>query len=343
VLDISSVPDAPLNWGDGPMLPVAPALVLPGPPPPPEFPTEFQFYFGRDYFALPCPPELWVVQDLIAAGGIVNMYGLPKTRKSFVALAIAAAVANGDPDWEGFDILTPGNVAYLQIDTPRGIWRNRMFKLQGAGLNFDKVAMADLGSVPYPVNILEPGTVDKLRRALDVIQPVLVVIDTLRDAFRGDENSSDIMTGALQQLVSATRPAATLLLSHQRKDSAMTKAAEETTEDGGLMDGGRGSGSLSGRMDMIIRLTMKTFAFRGRTERSGRFPVTHDEHGLVRLVQEGLKKHDDYLRGLLITDPTLSNTAWAAKLAGTDPMVGSYSASTLRQHLPSLRGATYAQ
>jgi hypothetical protein len=135
-------------------------------------------------------------------------------------------------------------------------------KMKRHGYDIRNIRFADTLTIPvFPMNVLDASQVDRLKDTLVDIQPVLVVIDTLREAFPGDENSSDIMRNVITNIVSFSRPAAVLLLSHQRKDGLM---AQERLQDD-LMGDARGSSYVSGRMDNVIRLTDHTLTVKGRS------------------------------------------------------------------------------
>lgn len=224
------------------------------------------FLNGSNYLALPRNTQKWLIRDLVPSGGLCNLYGKPKTHKSFVALAMAEAISRDNiGEWEGFDVFQHGPVCYLQVDTPRTAWGARMvdlIELQALGHNYDNVHFADMQMVPtYPFNILEPKNLQWLVDSVAEVKPVLVIIDTIREVHAGDENDSTVMRNVIGQLVSAMLPtqSAMMLLSHQKKDNAFTRAGGDD-----LMDDARGSSYISGRMDNIMRLTETRLTWKGR-------------------------------------------------------------------------------
>jgi hypothetical protein len=241
--------------------------------------SSLKFYRGPDYLALDPEPQPWVVKPLLPVSGLTNIYGKPKSFKSYLALGMALAIANGEPEWNGFEVLRHGPVAYLQIDTPRGEWAGRIKKLTDAGYNFDNVHIADMNTVPYPYNVLDSGHYLQLKTTLNDIKPLVVVVDTLRESFSGDENDSNTMRDVITHLVAASRPAAMILLSHARKEGIMTKMGGED-----LMDDNRGSSYVPGRMDVIVKMTGHRFSYKGRGARPGTVDVEFIENpGIVRL------------------------------------------------------------
>jgi len=239
----------------------------------------------HEYLTLPTAPETWLIEPLIAAGGLCNLFSGPKVGKSYLALDLCRAITSQDPHWLHFTVSTFGNVLYIQLDTPRSLWIDRFKKLRGAGISFAgdpdvdspyRIYMADPGQVPYPFVLNSDAAVEWLRSQCDAINPVLVVIDTTREAHQGDENDSKQMQAVVSSLVLASRPAACLLISHAKKIQGGKDAPDPS-----LMDDNRGSGYISGRMDTIIQLRGKedspkaTMVYQGRAV----------EHGRVALVR----------------------------------------------------------
>lgn len=269
------------------------------------------------YLRLPKAPHPWVVEKLIPVGGLVNCFGKPKTGKSFFALGLAQAIVNGDPDWQGYPIQQHGPVAYLQIDTPREEWHSRLSKLNFQPPTADQTLwMADMWQVPeFPFNILNPQRTEVrwLKESLATIKPVLTIIDTLREVHGGDENDSTTMRNVLAELVGACRPSAILLLSHARKDSILT-----TTGEDDLMDQGRGSSYVAGRMDVVIKLTPKRMVFKGRATGQTVETIVQDPATGLIVVEPGPNDRavTDELRSVLADlGPTASQRAVATELS----------------------------
>jgi RecA-family ATPase len=257
------------------------------------------FLSGEDYLALPRDPQPWVIKDLIAVGGLTNLYGKPKTGKSFVALGQAHAIADENVDeWLNFPVLKHGPVAYLQIDTPRGIWAERIKDIHESGRLFSAaptdgrhgVFFCDSISADiFPFNVVLPAHHDWLKKQLTLIQPVVVYIDTIRETHEGDENDSTNMKNVITSLVDACRPAAVVLLSHARKDTLFTSQGGDD-----LMSDARGSNYLAGKMDCVIKMTGAAkptgLHYGGRAAGRGRLSVTQEPGtGLVMLDGEDAK------------------------------------------------------
>lgn len=287
------------------------------------------FFEGDDYLALPRDPIPWIVKGLIPVGGMVNLYGKPKTGKSFAALGLAQAIGGGHPFWliDKFEVCKPGRVVYLQIDTPRGQWAERMEKIKKDTTGFPGVWFADTLLAPYPFNILIPEHQAWLERRLKAISPVMVVIDTLREVHNGDENDSTNMKNVVSAMVKACTPAAILLVSHSRKANGM---------DEDLMNDARGSGYIAGRMDTVVKLTEKHLMYKGRAMGDGKVKVVQHPHtGAIQLdVTDG---DQVVIMAKLLTraHPKESALAVAKRLVEAVPGV---SLSTARRRVAEARG-----
>lgn len=268
--------------------------------------TGESFIWGDLYIQLVDDDEKWLIKPILPPSGLVNMYGKPKSGKSMAAIGMAIAISSGAPEWNGFEIHTHGPVAYLQIDTPRFEWKTRFRNLYDHGYDISKIAMLDLNTAPYPFNILLPQHQTWLRQQLEVIKPVFIVIDTLREAHEGDENDSTDMKKVVNALVKVCRPAAVAFISHSRKDSAMNQMGA----DSDLMDEGRGSSYMSGRMDTVMKFTDKTMTIKGRSVPLTKIPIVMNsatylvelkdsEAKLEMAILKTLRDHPDWSKNKL--------------------------------------------
>lgn len=277
-------------------------------------------YSGREYLALPREPQPWLIKKLIPVSGLVNLYGPPKSRKSYAALGMAEAIASGRTDWNGLPVMKHGPVVYIQADTPREEWASRVLKMDRHGYDISRMHFADILTIPtYPLDVRDTKQVDKIKAAISDVKPVLTVIDTLRESFRGDENSSDIMQTVITNIVSMAMPSAILLISHKRKDNIMAK--EMGHDD--MMEEQRGSGYVSGRMDNVLRLTDRSLMAKGRAVRQTSWKVEpapdFDEDDpeapppMIIFEDDGRLLLETAVQQILQDEPTISLNA-AAKL-----------------------------
>lgn len=272
------------------------------------------FVDGHSYTQLPNDVQ-WIVEPILPSGGLVNFYGKAKSFKTVSAVGLAQAISVGAPEWNGFKLHRGGPVAYLQVDTPRGENQSRFRRLEEHGYDLKNLYIADMNTVPYPYNILLPQHQAWLRLQLAQIKPVLVVIDTIREAHDADENDSTDMKRVMNTLVSVARPAAILLISHSRKDNVM-----RPNDEGELMDEGRGSSYISGRMDTIVRFTSGAndkiyMTYKGRAVEQTKLTLTLDK-GPLLLVKDGEQARLEQLVLTVMREmPTASRNAMAKEIA----------------------------
>jgi hypothetical protein len=135
--------------------------------------------------------EVYFADPLIPEGTIVQIAGYNGHGKSYFIKALMTAIAAGKPSFGPFE-LRPGKVFYLDWDNPRRTILNRMqdfaemFGSPGHNLAVwspTLISPEDGGEM----NLLSPEGANLLGEWLKVVQPSIVVIDTVRNAFRGLE------------------------------------------------------------------------------------------------------------------------------------------------------------
>ncbi len=168
----------------------------------------------RDYLSLPSHEHPWLIKPILPAGGMINLFGEAKARKSFLALQLARDLTNGEGTFLGLPIARSAKVLYVQLDTPRGIWQERMTDLETAGEVFsartcENLIMADSEQAPYPFDILHPTSFNWLKDQVEAFAPDLVIMDVLRKIFTGPEDKSEVMETVMRasrRAVCLTRP-----------------------------------------------------------------------------------------------------------------------------------------
>jgi len=184
------------------------------------------------------PPLAWRVRGVLPAVGLAGLYGPSASGKSFLALDMAAAIAEGRR-W--FDCrVEAAPVVYAALEGEGG------FRLRVAAweAHMDRALPADLSIVLQPFKLTEPQDVQDL--AAVVPAGAVVFLDTLnRAAPTADENSSkdmgEILSAAkyLQSLIGGL----VVLVHHTGKDAtkglrghssllAALDAALEVSRDG---------------------------------------------------------------------------------------------------------------
>lgn len=203
-----------------------------------------------EYLALPRPNYIWHIRPLLPLSGVLQFIADAKIGKSYAALQFAHAFSSGAP-FLGFEVVHPGPVAYLQLDTPVSLWRGRLDKLATL-LDLTRIVHHDKDTCPHmPFNILDPVHRTWLREWVGASGAALLIVDTYREAFRGDENDSDVGQRVMAALTQAITPASLLLIHHTAKPTPLSLSSQH----------GRGTSYLAGRVDGTIRLRAKRWDY----------------------------------------------------------------------------------
>lgn len=262
---------------------------------------------GKEYLALPSLSQPFLISPLLPVGGAMLLYGDPKIGKSYAALQLAVALVEGRADWLGFAVSAgtpapfsgPWKVVYVQLDTPRSLWQERLKDLKASGEKIERIHFADRETLgTWPFDILKKEHFDILRSEIDRIGPDVVIIDTLKESHQLDENASTEQQKVISALVAATQPAALILVHHARKPSS------DRPND--LIHGSRGSGYLTGRMDAIISFSKKSMHYVSRAIEEGSVRLDRLDNGFWEPAGAELELH---IEALLSTPGSLREKA----------------------------------
>lgn len=262
---------------------------------------------------VPSVPVKCIVVDAADHLFLAGVNCIP-THNSYAALQLAQAVESGS-EWLGFPC-RKGNVVYIQLDTPRNVWQERIKKLRAQKAITHLPSFADNGLLDtWPFDILVPEHMIMLREALQEItrvdqltgeessvKPDLVIIDTFREAHSADENDSTEMQEAIAAMVAATQPSALVIISHARKPSQ--------DSDFSLMGDNRGSSYVVGRMDGIVRFTPKSARIAGRSIEEHSIELERQDSGFWEVAQGD---HDMFMCSLLM-DASIPSLRQKAKV-----------------------------
>lgn len=267
----------------------------------------------QTYTTLPDEHDTWLVEGLVPTGGFVNLYGPPKSMKSFLAIQLALALTTKTPTWLGHEVKRHGPVYYLQLDTPRSLWKKRFIRLMEKGLplmeSVEGLFLADRKCAPFPFNILDPNHAIWLRDEVNRTGAIMVIMDTYRKLFRGSENDSDISDMVLTSVAKACGDAAVMVISHSKKSPS------DPSSEHSVSEGNRGSNAVAGGADTIMQLRRKGGG--GRIRYEGR----DTEDGVINLRQDKetvlwqLTPEDEirYALPRIMKDPTLTTDMARAK------------------------------
>lgn len=176
----------------------------------------------------------------------------PKKGKTWVALALAVAVASGKPLFGEYAVPTPRPVLYVALEGHRAALRARVGAI-ARGMNIDPDGQ-DLQRLhflykPPGMNLADPVWAQRLRRAAAHVDAALAVIDVLRAGARIKENDQADFTALRHNLQPINDDGRSLaLLHHFVKLSEISKERDP----GERMSG---SGAMFGALDAAIYIT----------------------------------------------------------------------------------------
>lgn len=193
---------------------------------------------------LALPEPTWLVEGIVPAHALGQLYGQPGHMKSFVALDLAVSVATGR-DWMGHPV-KQGPVVYVAAEGLSG-FRRRI----KASMELNGLARADLADFRLVGGAVQLGDDEEVSYFLREVsgafrgKPSLIVFDTQARCTLGiEENSNSEMGRVVAALNRMQRLyGATVMTVHH--------SGRSSTED-------RGASSVKGALDFQIRQRMLT-------------------------------------------------------------------------------------
>lgn len=147
-------------------------------------------------------PIDWLVDDLIPKGTVVLLTAPPGSFKTWLALALARSIAEGEPFLSRS--VEAGQVSYIDKENPKSLVRERLRSI-GASSNLRLWPLwADpepplLGDFSYPILSASNS---------------LLIFDALRRFHTGNENAPDEMAVVMNHLRHLTKQGATIIALH---------------------------------------------------------------------------------------------------------------------------------
>ena len=227
-----------------------------------------------EYADLPESDTSYLIDKFIPCPGRILLVGPPKKGKSYLGLQLGLAVAKGEP-FMGRPS-KQAKVLYLQYDTPHTLWLQRLKDLRKAGVSFhDNFVMLDPQEAKVQLDVRKNHTdVTYLKEVVCQVNPKLVIIDTLRKTFSGDENSSDIGAEVFNILNDIFKDQAVVYIHHTHKLSPPPgKKIEHKISP---VDSVRGSSFFSGEVDAVYLLYGKYLSTDCRFDESTDYKIERD-------------------------------------------------------------------
>jgi hypothetical protein len=173
----------------------------------------------QDLLTEPETTVQWVIEPYIPACGIVFLYGKYSTGKSPLTWNMGQSVSAGVPFFQRQT--TQGPVLYVELDSPKRLVKPRLQKLAFVP---DSFWWLDL----YPgIDLLRPTPelVSLLKHANATIQPILVIINTLRKIHTLSDKDSEVPSRVYQAL-HWFFPTSAILVNHHDKKTYKHKDIE---------------------------------------------------------------------------------------------------------------------
>lgn len=243
-------------------------------------------------------PDEYLIDQFIPYPGRVLLIGPPKEGKSFLGLQLGLAVAKGEPFMGRKS--KASKVLYLQYDTPHKIWMKRAEKVRKHGLSFHpNFVMLDPSDPSYKKKLDLRTNQEDIQYVKDVmaeVQPKLVIIDTLRKIFSGDENSSDVGQEVFNNLNEIFEKQAVVYIHHTHKLSP--PPGQKIQARIKPVDALRGSSFYSGEVEAVYLLLGNHLISDSRVDQSSEEKLEWDKITLQWKFPDADKslKHMDKLK-----------------------------------------------
>jgi hypothetical protein len=215
----------------------------------------FSFERATDLLTRVIERLVWLICGFIPEKSVLAISGEPKTSKTWLALYILLALSTRRPLFNVNVFRVPGNersdVAYFALEDSEGSVRTRLAALaRGMGLDPLEAVRHIHVRCRAPLNLLDDNDLCGLLAACPP-NLALLVIDPLRDAHTGEENSSGDMAQVMKRLrfLRDTLGCSILFVHH----SAKAGPDKAQRRPGQLM---RGSSAVHGAVDGGIYLSM---------------------------------------------------------------------------------------
>lgn len=194
-------------------------------------------YEGGSFTRLPLAKSPYYLKDFLPKQGKMIIYGQPKSGKSFLCLQLARSIVNELP-FLGMPTHS-GRVLYLQFELGMEILQHRM---KMTGQDYSGVYVG----TTFGMKLDTASGKDMLKKAVEEVQPNVVILDPLYKVLKGDEKEAHdmlVVLDFLDDLIDAWRTELGLsfvIMHHPGKD---------------LSRGGRGSSVLEDWVDSYVEMT----------------------------------------------------------------------------------------
>ncbi len=251
-------------------------------------------------------PIRYLIYKWIPKPGRVLLVGPPKVGKSFLALQMALAMAQGTP-FMGRPAIK-SRVLYLQFDTPHEMWYDRLHDLRNVGVDLSGDIIFNNDGYAKGWDVRQDADRKEMRGIIDTVDPDCVIFDTLRKIHKGKESDSGDMSRVFDLLSSLTQHRASLIVHHTHKINERRDGRPAPS------DAARGSTSQAADADMTILMLNKILTTESRFDEEVAlryerddatnfiiFPEVKDEDTRVNQVEALCKEFPNQTHYQLIT------------------------------------------
>jgi RecA-family ATPase len=215
------------------------------------------FEHASELLARPDTLTPWLVRGLLKEGGIASIGAGPKVGKTWFALELAIAVATGTRAFgtDRFKVPRPRAVAYFFLeDDESGVKAHIRAMASGRGVTVEDLTRnLYLRAMGRHLDLTRDRDLARVIASCRQIPSLgLLVIDPLRNAHSGEENSSDDMANVANRIrFTGRKLGVTVMTPHHTK-----KLTRDDIAGGAAMSGAafRGSSAFFGALDSAILL-----------------------------------------------------------------------------------------
>ena len=174
-----------------------------------------------DFIDQEVPGVEWLIEPILPRGGTVFVHGPTSVGKSPFTWSLAGSVSDGIP-FCGYPVKHSGPVLYIELDTPANLLAPRLRLMRSV----PECLWLEVVAKPIDIcNLTEDSKMaERLVYLQELLDPVMVVINTLRKAHNEDDKDS----GTPSRVYGAWRayfPEACLVFVHHDKKSPTDKKA----------------------------------------------------------------------------------------------------------------------
>jgi predicted ATP-dependent serine protease len=179
---------------------------------------------ANQFLAYELPPPPFYVKDWLPQFGKMLVYAPTKSGKSYLAIQLARAIGSGSP------FLTlptiQGKVLYIQFELGESVLRKRMADTH---LTYENVYVG----TSFTLKLDSETGQSQLHRAMEAVQPDVLILDPWYKAIKGDENEGVDVRPILDFLdaVIEAYHCAVVIVHHAGKDLSRRGRGSSVIED----------------------------------------------------------------------------------------------------------------